>query len=94
MTSHPGRSAEGATPPRNLSGAQDRVDQATLELGTPGDRGGGVPNDPFEEPPLTDHASLSELDKSCVQPVAPVNLPHVFSAFPLLQITEALRGKY
>jgi glycolate oxidase len=38
--------------------------------------------------------SLSELDKSCVQPVAPVNPPHVFSAFPLLEITEALRGKY
>jgi glycolate oxidase len=38
--------------------------------------------------------SLSELDKSCVQPVTPVNPPHVFSAFPLLEITEALRGKY
>ena len=38
--------------------------------------------------------SFSELDKSCLQPVAPVNSPHVFSAFPLLEITEALRGKY
>jgi glycolate oxidase len=38
--------------------------------------------------------SLSELDGSCVQPVTPVNPPHVFSAFPLLEITEALRGKY
>jgi hypothetical protein len=26
--------------------------------------------------------------------VAPVNPPHVFSAFPLLEVTEALRGKY
>jgi glycolate oxidase len=38
--------------------------------------------------------SLSELNKSCLQPVTPVNSPHVFSAFPLLEITEALRGKY
>jgi len=38
--------------------------------------------------------SFSELDKSCLEPVAPVNSPHVFSAFPLLEITEALRGRY
>src|SRR5262249_36811375 len=38
--------------------------------------------------------SLSDLDRSCLQPVAPVNPPHVFSAFPLLEITEALRGRY
>jgi glycolate oxidase len=38
--------------------------------------------------------SFAELDRSCVQPVAPVNVPHVFSAFPLLEITEQLKGKY
>jgi hypothetical protein len=38
--------------------------------------------------------SFSELDKSCLQPVMPVNSPHVFNAFPLLEITEALRGRY
>ena len=30
--------------------------------------------------------SLSELDRSCLQPATPVNSPHVFSAFPLLEI--------
>jgi isopentenyl diphosphate isomerase/L-lactate dehydrogenase-like FMN-dependent dehydrogenase len=39
-------------------------------------------------------ASFAEIDKSCLQAVAPVNTPHVFSAFPLLEITEQLRGKY
>jgi isopentenyl diphosphate isomerase/L-lactate dehydrogenase-like FMN-dependent dehydrogenase len=39
-------------------------------------------------------ASFAEIDKSCLQAVAPVNAPHVFSAFPLLEITEQLRGKY
>jgi len=38
--------------------------------------------------------SFAELDKSYLQPVAPVNAPHVFSAFPLLEITEELKGKY
>ena len=38
--------------------------------------------------------SFTELDKSCLQTVAPVNAPHVFSAFPLLEITEQLRGRY
>jgi len=38
--------------------------------------------------------SFSELDKSCLQAAKPVNAPHVFSAFPLLEITEQLRGKY
>jgi isopentenyl diphosphate isomerase/L-lactate dehydrogenase-like FMN-dependent dehydrogenase len=38
--------------------------------------------------------SFAELDKSCLQAVQPVNTPHVFSAFPLLEITEQLRGKY
>jgi len=38
--------------------------------------------------------SFAELDKSCLQPVAPVNAPHVFSAFPLLEITEELKGRY
>src|SRR5262245_34276351 len=39
-------------------------------------------------------ASFAEVDKSCLQAVAPVHAPHVFSAFPLLEITEQLRGKY
>lgn len=38
--------------------------------------------------------SFGELDKSCLGAVAPVNAPHVFSAFPLLEITEQLKGKY
>jgi len=38
--------------------------------------------------------SFAELDKSCLQAVTPVSTPHVFSAFPLLEITEQLRGKY
>ncbi len=38
--------------------------------------------------------SFAEIGQSCVQPVAPVNAPHIFSAFPLLEITEQLRGKY
>lgn len=38
--------------------------------------------------------SFAALDKSCLQAAAPVSAPHVFSAFPLLEITEQLRGKY
>jgi len=38
--------------------------------------------------------SFAELDKSFLQAVAPVNAPHIFSAFPLLEITEELKGKY
>jgi isopentenyl diphosphate isomerase/L-lactate dehydrogenase-like FMN-dependent dehydrogenase len=38
--------------------------------------------------------SFAEIDKSCLQAAVPVNPPHVFSAFPLLEITEQLRGKY
>jgi len=38
--------------------------------------------------------SFDALDKSCLQAAAPVSAPHVFSAFPLLEITEQLRGKY
>lgn len=38
--------------------------------------------------------SFAELDKSCLQAAVPVHAPHVFSAFPLLEITEQLRGKY
>jgi glycolate oxidase len=38
--------------------------------------------------------SFAELDKSCLQAATPVNASHVFSAFPLLEITEQLRGKY
>jgi glycolate oxidase len=38
--------------------------------------------------------SFAEIDKSCLQAAAPVHAPHVFSAFPLLEITEQLRGKY
>src|SRR5262249_43024681 len=38
--------------------------------------------------------SFAELDQSCLQAVPPVNTPHVSSAFPLLEITEQLRGKY
>jgi glycolate oxidase len=38
--------------------------------------------------------SFAELDKSCLQTAMPVNASHVFSAFPLLEITEQLRGKY
>ena len=30
--------------------------------------------------------SFSELDKSYLHPATPANLPHVFSAFPLLDI--------
>ena len=30
----------------------------------------------------------SELDRSYVRPAAPANVPHVLSAFPLLQIDE------
>ena len=37
---------------------------------------------------------FADIDRSCVQPAAPVTTPHVFSAFPLLEITEQLRGKY
>jgi glycolate oxidase len=38
--------------------------------------------------------NFAELDKSCLQAAAPVNPPHVFSAFPLLHLTEELTGKY
>src|SRR5262245_6023924 len=38
--------------------------------------------------------SFAELDKSCLQAATPVNQPHVFSAFPLLQSTEEMKGKY
>jgi glycolate oxidase len=38
--------------------------------------------------------SFAELDKSYVLNAGPVSAPHVFSAFPLLEITEQLRGKY
>jgi isopentenyl diphosphate isomerase/L-lactate dehydrogenase-like FMN-dependent dehydrogenase len=38
--------------------------------------------------------SFAELDKSYLQMGAPVNSPHAFSAFPLLEMTEQLRGKY
>ena len=30
--------------------------------------------------------SFAELDKSYLHPATPTNLPHVFSAFPLLEI--------
>ena len=32
--------------------------------------------------------SLAELDKSCLQVVAPVTVPHMFSAFPLLEMPD------
>jgi isopentenyl diphosphate isomerase/L-lactate dehydrogenase-like FMN-dependent dehydrogenase len=32
--------------------------------------------------------SFAELDKSCLQAVAPVNPAHVFSAFPLLELPD------
>jgi isopentenyl diphosphate isomerase/L-lactate dehydrogenase-like FMN-dependent dehydrogenase len=38
--------------------------------------------------------SFAEIDKSCVRPAPAVTIPHVFSAFPLLTVTEEMKGKY
>jgi len=32
--------------------------------------------------------SFAELDRSCLHPAAPVTVPHVLSAFPLLRIED------
>jgi glycolate oxidase len=38
--------------------------------------------------------SFAQVDKSSVQPAPSVTTPHVFSAFPLLTVTEEMKGKY
>ena len=37
---------------------------------------------------------FADLNKSCVQPAPAVTMPDVFSAFPLLTVTEEMKGKY
>ena len=38
--------------------------------------------------------SFAQLDKSYVQPAPAVTVPHQFSAFPLLTVTDEMKGSY